>query len=409
MVVLVGLPGAGKSTFAEALAKSDAAWVRVSQDEVGSRQGVEEMVGRLGRDHGARIVLDRCNVEPADRKYFVDLAMVSKGERVVCVYFAAASAEECTQRISQRTDHPTIPYGGGKRAVQGMLKVLKAPTASETFFDEIITIHSHEEGNQLLHKWGASLSADDVAETGLFKFPRTHHVVNTGGSAVTRDDLVMTGGDLGRFVGSGHVVIAEEKVDGSNLGFSLSKDYEVKAQNRSHWVCANSHSQFKGLEKWLEEHSWALCQLLVPEEEVLFGEWCYARHSVPYTRLPGYFIAFDIYNKRSGRFASVEGRNRRLEGLEIPIVPTLARQVFHSKDQLLALLESRSAYHDGFVEGAYLRVDEVVDESGGGGGGGGGGAALHNAFRGKIVRPDFIQGIKEHWQSRTVERNGLGF
>jgi atypical dual specificity phosphatase len=219
---------------------------------------------------------------------------------------------------------------------------------------------------------------------------------------VTRDDLVMTSGDLDRFVGSGHVVVAEEKVDGANLGFSLSKDYEVKAQNRSHWVCASSHSQFKGLDKWLDEHSWALCRLLAPEEEVLFGEWCYARHSVPYTRLPGYFIAFDIYNKRSGQFASVDERNRRLEGLEIPIVPTLARKVFGSRDELLALPESRSAYYDGFVEGAYLRVDEVEGAGGSGGG-------LHNSFRGKLVRPDFIQGIKEHWQSRTVERNGLAW
>ena len=40
--------------------------------------------------------------------------------------------------------------------------------------------------------------------------------------------------------------------------------------------------------------------------QVLFGEWCLARHSVPYTRLPGYFIAFDIYSKRSGKRRSVE-------------------------------------------------------------------------------------------------------
>ena len=34
--------------------------------------------------------------------------------------------------------------------------------------------------------------------------------------------------------------------------------------------------------------------------EVLFGEWLWARHSVSYTKLPAYFVAFDIYNKRQG-------------------------------------------------------------------------------------------------------------
>jgi|TARA_B110001469_G_C9457198_1_gene230588 hypothetical protein len=65
----------------------------------------------------------------------------------------------------------------------------------------------------------------------------------------------------------------------------------------------------------------------------------------------------------------------------------------HSRAQLLALLETRSAYYDGFVEGAYLRVD---DDDG-----------RHNAYRGKIVRPDFIQGIQSHWSSHTLVKNGL--
>lgn len=58
------------------------------------------------------------------------------------------------------------------------------------------------------------------------------------------------------------------------------RSLQVRAQNRSHYVTSQSHAQFKGLDRWVEEHSWALCQLLEPEVEVLFGEWCYARHTV---------------------------------------------------------------------------------------------------------------------------------
>ena len=49
-------------------------------------------------------------------------------------------------------------------------------------------------------------------------------------------------------------MIAEEKVDGANLGFSLTADYAVECQNRAHYVCSATSAQFKGLDAWLEEH-----------------------------------------------------------------------------------------------------------------------------------------------------------
>merc|ERR1712224_797920 len=116
----------------------------------------------------------------------------------------------------------------------------------------------------------------ETLPNGFFKFPRTQHVFNTGGTAVVR---------------------AEEKVDGANLGLSLTTAYEVRVQNRSHYVSAQSHTQFKPLAGWLDEHSWALCQLLEPEVEILFGEWVAMTHTCSYDKLPGYFLAFDLYNK----------------------------------------------------------------------------------------------------------------
>jgi len=246
--------------------------------------------------------------------------------------------------------------------------------------------------------------------SGFFKFPRTRHVVNTGGTAVTRDDLVMDPGLARRFCDGTTVVIADEKVDGSNLGLSLTRDYEIRCQNRSHYVTHNSHSQWRPLGTWLETNSWALCQLLEPEVEVLYGEWCHAQHSCKYTTLPGHFIAFDIYNKRTASFASAAERNRRLRGLGIPVVRTLARRTFANIADLLTLLEMTSAYSDGFVEGTYLRIDS--DQPGGAEGGGAAAAAAAggtgvNVLRGKIVRPDFIQGIEDHWQSSDLVKNGV--
>lgn len=346
---------------------------------------MEEAVGAAVKA-GKRLVIDRCNVRSEDRKRILELAMQPRG--AVAVHLTTPP-DVCIGRVAQRTDHPTIPYGRGKPAVLSMAKALEPPRTAEGFA-EVRTVGGEDELAALLRSWGGEPVV--AKPQGIFKFPRTQHVLNTGGTAVTRDDLVMAPDDAARFHDGATVVIAEEKVDGANLGLSLTKDYEVVCQNRSHYVNAESHTQFRTLAHWLDEHRWALCELLVPEVEVLFGEWVAALHSVRYTTLPGHFLAFDIYNKRTRSFASVDERDRRLRGMGIPVVRTLARRSFASKDELLALLEEQSAYADGFVEGSYLRID---DEGG-------------NVRRGKIVRPDFIQGCGEgHWLSKEPVKNGV--
>jgi len=415
LVLTVGLPGSGKSTFARALAKAGG-WTVLDSDEIGGRAAFEDAIGTACRApkgaaaggggattrHG--VLVDRCNVRTTDRKRVLELAqpLLPHGSSSPVALYFAADAATCIERVAKRTDHPSIPYGRGRPAVDSMAKALEVPAPPKAasgvdapgVFDaeglRWITLRTAEEVNALLISWGAS--AIEVAAPGFFKFPRTRHVLNTGGTAVTRDDLLMDATDAGLFFDGRTIVTAEEKVDGANLGFSLTRDYEIVAQNRSHTVNAESHTQFRPLASWQEEHGWALCQLLEPEVEVLFGEWLCARHTVQYTRLPGYFVAFDIYNKRMGTFCSAAERDRRMAGLGIPCVRKLAQRAFNSKEDLLSLLEMQSAYGDGFVEGAYLRIDD--DSTG-----------QRNVARGKIVRPDFIQGIEEHWINHEIVRN----
>ena len=52
--------------------------MRINQDEAGSRRVVEDQLGRLAKDGGARLVLDRCNGEPAERAYMRELAMLPR-------------------------------------------------------------------------------------------------------------------------------------------------------------------------------------------------------------------------------------------------------------------------------------------------------------------------------------------
>lgn len=171
----------------------------------------------------------------------------------------------------------------------------------------------------------------------LFKFPRTRHLFDAGGSGVTRDDLLFDAGEEALFYsatpggrgrrrqgGGGQtvpqLVCIEEKMDGANLGISIGENMQLKVQNRSHFVNSKSHSQFSTLDSWVETNSAVLYELLESQNLILFGEWLYAKHSIHYTRLPGYFMAFDLYDKSVGKFLSWRERNRRLEGTGIPVV-----------------------------------------------------------------------------------------
>ncbi|XP_065054389.1 uncharacterized protein LOC135683141 [Rhopilema esculentum] len=232
----------------------------------------------------------------------------------------------------------------------------------------------------------------------LVKFPRTRHLLDAGGNGVSRDDLLMTAKEAIAFL-KGKVVSVEEKVDGANLGFSVNKNNEIRAQNRSHFVISNSHQQFSTLEAWISRHSASLLRVLEHGKFILYGEWAYAKHSIFYTRLPSYFVAFDIYDTDNGHFVSRKTRDKMLNGTGIATVPLIVEKEFRSPGELLPYLEAPSAYYDGPVEGIYLRVDEDTQDN-------------HKAEnsgtllqRAKIVRPDFLQQIEEQWTRQKFVKN----
>ena len=67
--------------------------------------------------------------------------------------------------------------------------------------------------------------------------------------------------------------------------------------------------------------------------------------------------------------------------------------------QALKWLNTDSSFYDGPCEGIYLRIDEdmrsVSPQS----------SSSYSISRGKLVRPDFIQGIEEQWTRQKFTKN----
>ena len=104
LLVLCGLPGSGKSTLAQRLGGN---WVVVNQDCLGSRQAcMKEARAALKRPNG-RIVIDRCNVNVAQRAIWTQLAVQEfdlEPCQMGCVWLDVPD-HECGRRVLRRFAH----------------------------------------------------------------------------------------------------------------------------------------------------------------------------------------------------------------------------------------------------------------------------------------------------------------
>ncbi|MGE4192449.1 MAG: RNA ligase family protein [Pseudodesulfovibrio sp.] len=219
----------------------------------------------------------------------------------------------------------------------------------------------------------------------FFKFPSTPHLGVMHGVDV-RDDKVLS--DSGRNEFLQHDLVVEEKVDGANLGISFDSGGNLRAQNRGAYIYLPEPGQWRKLSDWLEPRIDVLFEYL-SDSYILFGEWCYAQHSVFYDRLPDWFLGFDIYDKQSAHFFSSERRDVLFKAMSIAQVPALARGHFTYPE--IQNLLAKSKLGDQPAEGVYLRIDQ--------------GDWL--AQRAKLVRPAFIQAVDQHWSRSAIKPNRL--
>lgn len=112
---------------------------------------------------------------------------------------------------------------------------------------------------------------------------------------------------------------------------------------------------------------------------IMYGEYLKYTHSIPYRRLPSWFVAWDFYMPDSKRFIHYEMREAicKFHGIAMP--PLIWRGNVTKKD-LLLFMDRISSYANEIQEGIVVKNYK------------------HQLF-GKIVRKEFITGIelKGHW------------
>lgn len=225
----------------------------------------------------------------------------------------------------------------------------------------------------------------------FFRFPHTPHLAWLG-SGEPRDDKVLSPAEATELL-SGDVVL-EEKLDGANVGLSLNTAGAVRVQNRGQYLTEPHAGQFARLPAWLSLHRDALADVLLAHAGdglMLFGEWCAARHSLAYTRLPDWFLLFDVLETGTGRFWSSARRNTLATRLGLATTPQVARGRYSLKQMKSLLTTQGSRFRDGPLEGVVVRRESAnwCDQ------------------RAKLVRADFTQTITEHWRNRRIEWNRL--
>jgi len=129
VLLLMGFPGSGKTTFSKKLEKiMPWKYERVNQDDLGSRGACLEHANRILKE-GKCPIIDRVHATFQNRKPFYKLAQEHKYP-VDCLVFEVPR-EVCVRRCKNRNNHPTLPPNQAERIIGFVVKDWQLPNSNE--------------------------------------------------------------------------------------------------------------------------------------------------------------------------------------------------------------------------------------------------------------------------------------
>jgi len=213
------------------------------------------------------------------------------------------------------------------------------------------------------------------------KYNRTFHLPWSKGA--TNDDKIAT--DLSCVINE--PIVITEKIDGSNTSLETSGCFA-----RTH-SGPPSHPSFDGL-KALH----ASIKYSMPNNLQLFGEWCFALHSIAYSELPGYFLLFNVRELgEPSIWLSWEEVELWAEEVAVPTVPVLFQGSVKNETELQDLVVSlmdQPSYCGGIREGVVVRVQRKFYDKD------------FSLCVLKMVRANHVQ-TSDHWKDQEIVKNKL--
>ena len=218
------------------------------------------------------------------------------------------------------------------------------------------------------------------------KYPRTYHLPWSPGKSY--DDKVMK--DLQWLLNV--PLVLSEKLDGGNCAMNSENIFA-----RTHANTPN-HPSFN-----IGKAIHASIKHELPEGLDFFGEYCYAKHSIAYSELPGWFLLFGVrlnnFNNSGVNFwKSWSGVKGWAKKLGLPTVPELEKIQVSSVKELQKITEKymgEPSCCGGEREGVVVRrVEGFSDRD-------------FDKAVAKMVRKNHVQTGAVHWANQEITPNKL--